>query len=169
MAVASVPIIPALPETVQAAAGPLGTLWRVASTAYNAIVILPLRKLYFEGPIWRNQRPEDICFQLTKVSADHWRSTPANMGQCLEELEKNFASWSTTATYGIYFSLLTLFAVRLFCCFCCCGLPHPWPVFGHLQQQQQQQPPSMTVAEFRALIAELRAQKIVSRNPHNPD
>jgi len=58
---------------------------------YNWLVVNPVRKLYFSGPVvygygfWGGREPEDICAELTGVSARHWSD---NRERCVDLLEK---------------------------------------------------------------------------------
>jgi hypothetical protein len=87
---------------------------------YSLLITRPLRKLYFEGPVWKNQLPEEICFQMTGVSATHWAASEENMRTCYLEMEKRFRTWDTTVMSSIYFLVLAMVITRIVCC---CSLP----------------------------------------------
>lgn len=87
---------------------------------YDILVTRPLRAFYFEGPIWKNQPPEEICYEMTGVEASHWVSSPENIARCQMEMDRRFQSWDRTAMTVMHFALLTFVAIRLLCC-CACG------------------------------------------------
>lgn len=92
--------------------------WAVWFT-YDLLVTRPLRTFYFEGPIWKNQPAEEICYEMTGVEARHWTMTPENMARCHLEMERRFMSWDRTAMTVAYFALLTFLLIRLVCCCSC--------------------------------------------------
>lgn len=96
----------------------LSALWFI----YDILITRPLRAFYFEGPIWHNQPPEEICYEITHVEARHWISSPENIAQCQIEMERRFQSWDRTAMTIMHFALLTFVVVKLMCC-CTCGRP----------------------------------------------
>lgn len=87
-------------------------LWLV----YEWTVTRPLRSFYFEGPIWHNQPPEEICYGMTGVEARHWTSSDENAIQCAIEMERRFHSWDRTLMTVIYFTMLTVILLRVACC-----------------------------------------------------
>lgn len=90
--------------------------------AYDILVTRPLRLFYFEGPIWHNQPPEEICYEMTGVAANHWTASPENIARCQIEMDRRFQSWDRTAFTVMHFSLLVFVIVKLICC-CSCSLP----------------------------------------------
>jgi hypothetical protein len=89
---------------------------------YDILVTRPLRAFYFEGPIWRSQPPEEICYEMTGVEARHWTSSPDNIARCQMEMDRRFQSWDRTAMTIMHFALLTFVVVKLVCC-CACSRP----------------------------------------------
>jgi hypothetical protein len=100
---------------------------------YDVLVARPLRAFYFEGPIWHNQPPEEICYELTGVEARHWVSSPENIARCQMEMERRFQSWDRTAMTIMHFTLLTFVVIKLICC-CKCGRPE-WTDDRHCARQ----------------------------------
>ena len=111
------------------------------SSIYDLLVTKPLRNLYFSGPVWKNQRPEEICFQMTGVSANHWLATEDNMMTCLMELERGFKTWDTTVITSLYFFVMIMVIGRVVCC---CTFPS---MPGRGQRL-------MTPEEFREIVRE---------------
>jgi hypothetical protein len=87
-------------------------LWGV----YDTLITRPLKRFYFMGPVWKNEKPENICYSLTKTDASFWTATPENMDKCIETLEKNFKSWDVTVMTSLYFFVLTFVSVKLLFC-----------------------------------------------------
>lgn len=86
---------------------------------YDALITRPLRMFYFEGPIYRGQPPEEICYEITKTESKHWVASPENIVQCQLEMERRFRSWDRSALTFIHFALLSFIVIRLMCyCFC---------------------------------------------------
>jgi hypothetical protein len=87
---------------------------------YDMMITRPLRAFYFEGPIWHNHPPEEVCYEMTGIEARHWTSTPDNLARCQLEMERRFQSWNRTAMTTMYFAMLAFVAIKVACC-CCCG------------------------------------------------
>lgn len=77
---------------------------------YDFLITKPLRIFYFEGPVWKSQPSEEICFQMTGVESKFWSN---NMRQCQVEMERHFRSWDRTVLTVMYFSILTFVVIRV--------------------------------------------------------
>ena len=85
---------------------------------YEIMITKPLRAFYFEGPIWQNQSPEEICFGMTGVPAKHWTLTEQNQLQCQIEMDRRFHSWERTTMTVVYFTMLSFTVLfMMFSCF----------------------------------------------------
>jgi hypothetical protein len=75
---------------------------------------LPLRQFYFKGPSfgglggWEGMLPEDICAQLTHVSATMWRSKET-MYNCLTLLENKYQAFCISVHLFCYVLMITKF------------------------------------------------------------
>jgi hypothetical protein len=81
--------------------------------AYELLITRFLRIFYFEGPIWHNLPPEEICSKMTGVDARHWTLSADNIIECQIQMERRFHSWDRTVMTVFYFSVLTLITLRL--------------------------------------------------------
>ena len=76
---------------------------------YAAVIIAPIRKLYFFGPslsgvgFWRGLSPPEICSHLTSYSEAFWSENP---GDCHILLENKFYSFLVSIEVLLYFVLI---------------------------------------------------------------
>ena len=80
---------------------------------YDQLVTRPLRVLYYSGPVWQNRPLEEICYEMTKVEAKHWVSSPENLERCHLEIERHFQSLNSTVMAVLYFAVLLYIIVRI--------------------------------------------------------
>lgn len=85
---------------------------------YNKTITDPLRTFYFTGPWYWNSPISEICYEMTKVEAKYWESTPDTMEQCKALTERKFDSFYATVWTTFYFTLLTFIIMQLTCHFC---------------------------------------------------
>jgi hypothetical protein len=84
---------------------------------YAKLVTEPLRAFYFIGPIWWNQTPSQMCFQLSGVDPSFWSSTESGSKECELLLSKKFNTFETTVMCLIYSASIT-FLLLYTCCRC---------------------------------------------------
>ncbi len=90
----------------------------VVAWMYYITITQPLRVFYFEGPVWGNIAPEQVCFTLTGVASDWWNKTDDRINECHRLLNTKFHSFEMTIICVLYFASLG-FAVIYFICRCC--------------------------------------------------
>ena len=91
----------------------------IASWMYYITITRPLRAFYFEGPIWGNVLPEQVCSLLTNgVPSDWWNKTDDRMVECQRLLNTKYHSFEVTIMCVLYFATLG-FAALYVICRCC--------------------------------------------------
>lgn len=91
---------------------------------YGKLVLEPLRIFYFMGPVLENRNPEDICAQISKITASEFTGTEAGREMCRNLLERRFESYNATVITVLYFAILAIaviYALRR-----CFFLPDVW-------------------------------------------
>lgn len=92
------------------------------TTLYDSLLVKPMRDLYFNGYVWRNHKPEDVCYEITGVSAQFWKSSKENMKQCEDEMNRSFETWYIIVTRVTFLILLFLMIIMIMSrIVCCCG------------------------------------------------
>lgn len=93
------------------------TLW-----VYHRLLIAPLKKLYFGGPLiygygfWGGKEQADMCSELTNVEAKFWLASPGRE-ECSALLEKQFSAFLIAAETALYLWLVyrcLTFVIRWF-------------------------------------------------------
>ena len=117
----------------------------------HAIVIAPLRSLYFHGPtlggygFWGGAAPADACAQLTGMPATTWLASAELERQCAARLDRKFWEFATAVCFAAYaWTLVSLCA-------------HLW--FRHLVLRP-------TLAEIQRVFARAPSPQSHSR-PHS--
>lgn len=100
----------------------VGAVRRWTHTALVLVVQRPLAHLYLHGPsvlgFWGGVEPETVCARLTGTNPSHWVSTPDNLHECYDIIDRNFRSWMVLATTVAYFvcALTAVWLVYQRCC-----------------------------------------------------
>lgn len=87
----------------------------VIASVYTAVVMSPLKRLYFDGPrfyghgFWKGAAPQDICAALTNHDSDFWLQ---HSDACQQIIDKDFYAIVVLAETIGYFIVL-YFAVKL--------------------------------------------------------
>ena len=83
---------------------------------YEWVLVKPLRKLYFGGPMlygygfWGGREPAEICSELTNVASRHWIDNP---NECNELLDKQLRAFLIAVETLAYLGCLYKVAVFL--------------------------------------------------------
>jgi len=80
----------------------------VPKQLFNIFVDMPLKAFYFVGPIWRNSKPEEICYEMTGVDSEWWGGDPLRTTKCDELLDSHYTSFKTTIFCIVYFTAITV-------------------------------------------------------------
>lgn len=96
----------------------------------HALVDAPLRELYFNGPelvifalnsgsnlfsvgFWKGLNKEDICAQLTGVSALHWQQAAPN-DECASIVERHYNAFRIGVFFFVYIYIVYQFGHLIF-------------------------------------------------------
>lgn len=74
--------------------------------AYARLIVVPLRRLYFEGPdppFWAGRPHNRICARLTDTSEELWAVNP---GECAVLVEQRFQAFNVGVGTVLYFVCL---------------------------------------------------------------
>ncbi len=90
-----------------------------------SFIIMIFRYIYVKGPaikgigFWENQNEEDICAEITKVSASHWKITDINYQECQKLINRKvesfmIGSFLLFSLFLLYYIMNYLFFIRPF-------------------------------------------------------
>lgn len=89
----------------------------IAVTVYAATILIPLKRLYFQGPrfygygFWKGAPAHDICAELTHHNSEFWQKNPL---ACQEIIEKDFHAIVVLVETIGYFSIVYFIASLIF-------------------------------------------------------
>lgn len=95
-------------------------LQSVALVVYDTLVVLPFRRLYFDGPecagfgFWQGRPSHEICNMITGVGGDLWTS---NAEECEDLLERKFKAFvvlfETLIYWYVAYQLIQVLFMRI--------------------------------------------------------
>jgi hypothetical protein len=100
-----------------------GSMWNsvlilTAHPIFDFFVVTPLRKFYFEGPIWKNVPHAEACSQLTQVPSKYWEGSSTAGDECAALLDRRFHSFFATTLCVVYFLTIILLVAYASCRIC---------------------------------------------------
>lgn len=148
----------------------LSTAFGWINNIYENTLVRAMWDLYFGGNTWKSHTPEDICYEITHVSAKFWATNDVTKEQCRQEMERNFQTWYMDNTRKALLAIVFIFVmipIISAMLWCCCCFSRGWRLFTPQQMQQQQPQMTITPDELRRIIAETMAAAMINNKTKN--